>query len=144
MPYKGKHIQWNDVPDYDAWGVDDYWRCEHWMEWYNALENHFGRDTARKIWNYAYRQSTFGSAHLDCRSTNRAFMDFAEEKGLETNNSIFSDIIATGTTIGTDISKAIQNASGGIRNLSGTLKVVIPLAAITILSLYAYRIYKRS
>lgn len=144
MPYKGKIIQWNDVPDYDSWGVDDYWTCEHWMEWHSALEKHFGSDLARKIWNFAYSKSSFGSHHLACRSNNIKFMDWAIKNNLETNNSFLTDAWATSNRAVTNIRSFIGNIFEGIGNTGKTLKIVVPLAVIGIVGIYVYRIYKRS
>ncbi len=149
MAYQGKAITWNDVPDYDEWGVDNYWSCDNWMEWFYALEKHFGKEQARKIWNYGYSRSSFGAHHLICRETNAEFIKFIRDNGLDDNATWLSDVSQTVTlalddvwTIIGDIFGSVKGATGGVKNLASTLRVVIPVAAIGLLALYGYRVYK--
>lgn len=41
-------------PDYDAWGIDEYWSCTDWIEWHKALAAKYGREQANSIWSQAW------------------------------------------------------------------------------------------
>ncbi len=142
MAYNGKVITWNDVPVYDKWGIDDYWSADNWIEWYNALKKHFGKEQARQIWNYAFSRGTFGAAHTNFSSFSPDFIDFVKRNQLDDNATWYGQIFKTTTTVVDGIVDTIDNTIGGVKNAGKTLRVIIPVAAVGLAVYWGFRLYK--
>ena len=79
---------WNIVPDYDKWGKDSSWNCDDWVSWHKHLKDHFGKERANIIWNYAYAQGTQFASHWDCRTFNSNFRAYVKKEGLDPYASV--------------------------------------------------------
>lgn len=84
---------WNIVPDYDKWGIDDSWNCDDWVQWHKKLKEHFGKERANIIWNYAYAQGTEGASHQNCRTFNSSFRTYVKNEGLDPYASVTIPVI---------------------------------------------------
>lgn len=130
-------VNWNNAPDYDAWGVDDYWTCGQWMMWYDAIVEHFGKDTARQIWQYAWDKGNawkfIGGSHLDCRMSSE-FANFATKNGLNV-----SDIMSSIWTGGANI---IENLSTGAKNTAAVIAWLVPIILIMLILAASYFLFK--
>jgi hypothetical protein len=90
-------INWNSVPDYDQWGVDSFWNCEDWITWHKKLLEHFGQQTAKDLWDYAYAKSGNFSSNLDCRTFNSTFRAYVNKNGLSpyANAGVLAPVLST-------------------------------------------------
>jgi len=118
-------ITWNSTPNYDSWGVDTYWTCNEWMDWYFALKTHYGKATAQRVWIEAFGKADPFMAHLKCRY-DRYFFDFMKKEGLSAaSNPLINIWMGAGS---------IFNGLGNSLNLSGKL---LPIALIVGAGIYA-------
>lgn len=104
---------WNTAPDYDEWGVDNFWNCNDWITWHGKLATHFGEKNAKDIWDYAYSESGGLSSNLDCRTFNSAFRAYVNKNGLSpyATAGIFAPILQTYGTAGDVLSGALSGVS---------------------------------
>ena len=150
-------INWNTVPDYDEWGVDNWWSCEDWITWHKKLVEHFGKKIANDIWNYAFAKSGNLSGNLDCRTFNSSFRTYVSSNGLEpyANAGILTPVLEGYGTASDLVSGALKTTSsvgkglfGGIDTLFGggnfkkTLSVVMILGGLVGVA-YVYNSFKR-
>lgn len=150
-------ITWESVPDYDTWGIDEYWNCDQWVLYHKALANHFGKPTANQIWDYAYAKSGNLSNNLNCRSFNSNFRKYVKDNGLNpySNAGIFSPVLQ-GYGAGSDILSGAINttsnvASGlfsGVNTLfkGNNIKTILTVALIAggvIGVAYTYKSFKK-
>ena len=54
MAAKDEIIVAQSTPNYDDFGIDDYWTCTDWTIWYTELQNEYGKTEARLIWRSAW------------------------------------------------------------------------------------------
>lgn len=139
-------INWNSVPDYDEWGVDNYWTCEDWIIWHQKLSNHFGDKIANDIWNYSYAQSGQFSSNLNCRTFNSQFRKYVLEKKLDpyANAGILAPVLQ-GFGTGQDV---ISGTFKGVSSFftQSKVKTVLNIALIVgvvLAGAYAYKAFKK-
>ena len=136
---------WNTAPDYDEWGVDEFWSCEDWIQWHRLLLENFGKEKAKILWEYAYSKSGGLSSNLDCRTFNSAFRNYARNNGLDTyGGTVFAPILQGYGTLA-DVSSGIL---GGVSSFftSKTIKTVLTIVTIGAIGfggLYAYKTFKK-
>ena len=112
-------IKWDSVPDYDEWGIDEWWNCQDWIMWHKTLIEHFGKQNAKEIWNYAFAKSGNLSGNLDCRTFNDDFRKYVALNELSPyqNAGIFKPILnvyGTGADIVSGGIDTIGNVGSGI------------------------------
>ena len=90
-------ITWNSVPDYDEWGFDNYWKCAEWTAWHKTLVQHYGKERAKIIWEYAYAQGTTLASHGNCRVLDTDFRKYCADNKLSLwdNAGFLAPILAT-------------------------------------------------
>ena len=144
---------WNIAPDYDQWGVDEYWGCSEWIAWHKRLKEHFGTERAKLIWDYAYAQGTLGASHADCRTTNSAFRAYARQEGLDTYASVkipiipqVLNLVGSGIEFLDDTSNVVSGIGDGIAGVFGgngkTIKIILYGALSLSVGYLLYRGYK--
>lgn len=114
-------INWNSVPDYDEWGIDDFWSCNDWITWHKKLAQHFGEGTATEIWNYAFAQTTNLSSNLDCNSLDASFRAYVREHNLKPNTDLLVETLGTTTDL---LSGALSTTSDVASGVFGTAKSI--------------------
>lgn len=150
-------INWNTVPDYDEWGIDNFWSCQEWITWHKRLVEHFGKQSANEIWNYAYAKSGNLSSNLDCRTFNSAFRKYVSENGLSPyeNAGIVAPVLQGYGTAGDIVSGALgatSNVSQGLfgsisslfsgNNFKNTMSVALIAGGVFGIA-YVYRTFKK-
>jgi hypothetical protein len=130
---------WNIVPDYDAWGIDTYWDCDHWIQWHKQLKKKFGEDRAKYIWEYAFEQGSSFAKHWDCRTFNRDFRKYVAEEKLNPYKSTPLEIILRPLGAGRDVIGGVTDVVEGIgRNT----KTIITIALGVGVLYFGYKAYK--
>jgi len=124
-------ITWDSQPDYDDWGIDNYWSCSDWKKWYFKLKEHYGHEFAVNKFRQAFSKGTAGAHHFTCNSPYpyptqdyRNFNQFMIEEG----------ILRQGT-----IPEFIEDVTSGFTTSGKVFKYVLPLAVIFVL----WRLTKR-
>jgi hypothetical protein len=150
-------INWNTVPDYDEWGSDTWWNCQDWIMWHKRLVEHFNKETAKDIWNYAYAKSGNLSGNLDCRTFNNDFRKYVKENGLSPYEGagVFTPILQGYGTAGDVVSGGLDTVSsvssgvfGGISTVLGgdafkkTFSVIAIVGGIIGIA-YVYKAFKK-
>lgn len=111
------------VPDYDAWGPDDYWSCNDWTTWHDALKRKFGKDVANKMWLEAFeKQDSFEHAINFCKYDG-AFNSYVRAQGLDAASWWLPNILNDTTTV-------VENAGDAVVNTSKAVKWIIPSLVI--------------
>ena len=150
-------IKWDSVPDYDLWGIDNWWNCQEWIMWHKTLVEHFGKENANEIWNYAFAKSGTLSGNLDCRSFNDDFRSYVSLNKLSPyqNAGIFkpvlkvygtgADIVSGGIdtigSISSGIFDTVKSVFGGT-GLKKTITIVL-IAGGVIGGAYVYSKFKK-
>lgn len=145
-------ITWNSVPDYDEWGIDDFWSCNDWVTWHQKLAKHFGEATATEIWNYAFAQTTNLSSNLDCNSLDSSFRAYVREHNLKPNTDIIVEALGTTTDVLTGALSTTSNVASGVfgtvnsvfggSNLKKTFNIVLIVGGIIGVA-YVYKAFKK-
>ena len=139
-------INWDTVPDYDQGGVDSFWNCENWITWHKKLSEHFGKETANELWNYAYAQTGSLSSNLDCRTFNSSFRDYVNKNGLSpyANAGIFAPILSTYGTAGDVLSGALSGVSSVFQgdNVKKIINIVL-IGGVIFGGIYIYKTVKQ-
>jgi len=145
-------ITWNSVPDYDEWGIDEFWSCNDWITWHKRLSEHFGEATATEIWNYAFSKSTNLSSNLDCNTINTSFRSYVKQHGLKPNTDIIVETIGTTTDILSGALGTTSNVASGVfgtvnsifggENLKRTINIVLIVGGVVGVA-YVYKAFKK-
>jgi hypothetical protein len=153
------NITANSVPVYDSWGWSDYWACEDWVTWFNAVKTRDGEATARQKFIDAWidglstisggRGKAPGSNYfvdsvpIDCRTFNANFRSFLDLYP-DVKSAVFSGLGGTigkveSTTVGTAetvvdaAGNIVKNAADSASTASTVLKYAIPVVIISAL-----------
>jgi hypothetical protein len=150
-------INWNTAPDYDEWGSDTWWDCQDWIMWHKKLVEHFNKQTANDIWNYAFAKSGSLSGNLDCRTFNTSFRNYVQENDLSPYDGagIFTPILQGYGTASDVVSGGLDTVSnvssgvfGGISSILGgdafkkTFSIVAIVGGIIAIA-YVYKAFKK-
>ena len=139
-------IKWDTVPDYDQWGVDSFWNCEDWITWHKKLTEHFGKETATELWNYAYAKSGSLSSNLDCRTFNSNFRDYVNKNGLTpyANAGVFAPILSTYGTASDVLSGPLKGVSSIFQgdNVKKIINIILS-GSIIYGGVYIYKFVKK-
>jgi hypothetical protein len=139
-------IKWDTVPDYDQWGVDSFWNCEDWIMYHKKLAEHFGKETAKELWNYAYAKSGSLSSNLDCRTFNSSFRDYVNKNGLSpySNAGIFAPILSTYGTASDVLSSALSGVSSVFQsdNVKKIINIIL-IGSVVFGGVYVYKSVKK-
>ena len=145
MPVKF-YINYLSKPDYDDWGIDDYWSCADWVEWHRQLKAYYGIEQANRIFIEAFQGAGQLSASYDCRSFNSDFRQYAKDNGFY--DALYSGIsglvvqpIGWGTDVVDDTGNVIDNITSTVSSASSIIRTAVPLLLITLfvfLILYSY------
>jgi hypothetical protein len=150
-------INWNTAPDYDEWGSDSWWDCQDWIMYHKKLVEHFGKATAKDIWNYAFAKSQSFSANLDCRTFNSTFRKYFKDndlspyanagiltpilQGYGTASEILEGGLNTTSNVASGVFNTIESVLGG-DNLKKTINVVLIVGGIIGVA-YVYKSFKK-
>lgn len=130
---------WDIVPNYDEWGIDTYWACEHWIQWHKELKKKFGVDRAKYIWEYAYEKGSSFAKHWDCRTFDREFREYLAQEKLDAYKSTPLEVILRPLGVGTDIVGGVTDVVEGIgRNTKTIVMVALGLGVLY----FGYKAYK--
>jgi hypothetical protein len=139
-------IKWDTVPDYDQWGVDSFWNCEDWIMYHKKLAEHFGKETANELWNYAYSKSGSLSSNLDCRTFNSTFRDYVNKNGLSpyANAGVFAPILSTYGTASDVLSGTLKGVSSVFQgdNVKKLINIIL-IGSIVFGGVYVYKSVKK-
>lgn len=145
-------INWNSAPNYDEWGIDDFWSCNDWILWHQKLAQHFGESTATEIWNYAFAQSTNLSSNLDCGSIDASFISYVKQHNLNPNSNLLTDVMGTTTEVLSGALDTTSNVASGVfgtvnsvfggGNFKKTLNIVLIVGGVLGVA-YIYRTFKK-
>jgi hypothetical protein len=150
-------INWNTVPDYDEWGVDTWWKCQDWIMWHKRLVEHFNKEIAKDLWNYAFAKSGNLSGNLDCRTFNTTFRKYVKDNDLSPfeGAGIFTPILegygtASDIVVGglDTVSNVSSGVFGGINSVLGgdafkkTISIVAIVGGIVGVA-YVYKAFKK-
>ena len=150
-------INWNTAPDYDEWGSDTWWDCQDWIMWHKKLVEHFNKQTANDIWNYAFAKSGSLSGNLDCRTFNTSFRNYVQENDLSPYDGagIFTPVLQGYGTASDVVSGGLDTVSnvssgvfGGISSILGgdafkkTFSIVAIVGGIIGVA-YVYKAFKK-
>ena len=137
---------WNTAPDYDEWGVDEFWSCEDWIQWHRLLLEKFDKQKAKILWEYAYAKSGGLSSNLDCRTFNSTFRNYARTNGLDTygNAGIFAPVLQGYGTLA-DVSSGILGGVGSFftTKTTKTILTIVAIGAVAFGGMYAYKTFKK-
>lgn len=146
------NITWNNAPDYDEWGYDDFWSCNDWITWHKKLAEHFGEETATEVWNYAFEKTTNLSSNLDCNALDSNFRKYVKEHGLKPNSDIITESMGTASDVLTGALGATSSLSSGVfdtvgnflggDNLKRTINVALIAGGIIGIA-YVYKSFKK-
>ena len=130
----GMDITANSFPDYDDWGVDNYWKCTDWMIWYGKLKEAYGAAEARLRWKSAWeKQDATASPYLWCLYSDD-FYDFVRKNELGIDNTL------------ADVTSGAGNAVSGVFKGLGwfgqNIVWILPTVAIVVGAVYGYKFYK--
>lgn len=110
-------------PDYDEFGVDDYWSCDDWINWHKALKKKFGKQVADKTWTEAWnKQDSFESDFNWCKYQG-TFNSYVRAENLNATWWL--------PNILNSITGIAEDASDAAKNTSNVLKVVIPVLVVS-------------
>lgn len=111
----------DSVPDYDAWGPDDYWSCSDWIQWHRELVKRYGKEQANVIWISAADKTSFGGHEEFCRYDS-SFANYFKQNGIDVGN-ILSHIANTGSNV-------VENIGDAAGTTTKILKWLIPTAIV--------------
>ena len=130
----GADITYQSEPDYDSFGIDDYWTCNDWMIWHTRLKAEYGLTTANEMWITAWdKQDSWESNYNWCKY-NCDFYAFTKKNGIDVSH-LLSRTICGVVNITDDVADGI---SGGAK----VVKVAIPIAVIGVAIFYGFKAYK--
>lgn len=137
---------WDTAPNYDTWGIDDYWNCDNWIQWHRLLLDKFGKQKAKVIWDYAYAQSGSLSSNLDCRSFNSTFKKYVSDNNLNplANAGVFEPILGTANAvenIGSNLLKGLDSLTQG--NTLKNIFSILLIGGVVVGGVYVYRNLKK-
>lgn len=139
-------IKWDTVPDYDQWGVDSFWNCEDWITWHKKLSEHFGKETAKELWDYAYAKSGGLSSNLDCRTFNSNFREYVNKNGLSpyANAGVFSPILSTYGTASDVLAGTLSGVSSVFQgdNVKKIINIIL-IGSVIYGGIYIYKSVKQ-
>ena len=88
----GNDITYQSLPDYDTLvPFDTAWDCEDWRIYFERLEEEFGTDQARRIWNDAWSNNGANADVLSCKYGD-AWRNWADSNGLIYDHLILGQI----------------------------------------------------
>lgn len=129
----GANITAQSQPDYDGWGIDDYWTCNDWMIWHSRLKAEYGLSTANEKWITAWNEQDVWESNYNWCKYNCDFAAFAQANNLPIRN-IFSRLTCGVVDVG-------GNIADGFTTGAKIVKVAIPLAVIGVGVFYAFKAY---
>jgi hypothetical protein len=72
-------INADSYPDYDEWGIDDYWSITDWQTFYDKLIQKYGADEGSRRWLDAWARQSWGANPKNVRTS---IKDWGASKGL--------------------------------------------------------------
>lgn len=129
----GANITAQSQPDYDGWGIDDYWTCNDWMIWHSRLKAEYGLSTANEKWITAWNEQDVWESNYNWCKYNCDFAAFAQSNNLPIRN-VFSKLTCGVVDVG-------GNIADGFTTGAKIVKVAIPLAVIGVGVFYAFKAY---
>ena len=143
----GNDITYQSEPDYDTLvPYDSSWSCEDWRIYYEVLEEEYGSQQARRIWNEKWAETpTYplglysASDNLNCKYSDE-WRNWANSKGLEYAHLILGQIDSWLYDTGDSVGGAVTGVGQGIQFLGKNLKYIV-LGALVFVGLYAYKNY---
>lgn len=139
-------INWNTVPDYDQWGVDSFWNCEDWIAWHKKLLEHFGQQTAKELWDYAYAKSGNFSSNLDCRTFNATFREYVNKNALSpyANAGVLAPVLSTYGTASDVLNGALSGVSSFFTGSKiKTIMNILLIGGVLYGGVYIYKAVKK-
>lgn len=121
-------ITWQSEPDYDNWLWDSYWSCEDWKQYHQALEAHYGLETANNIWLRAWNeQGSFESAFNWCKY-NSEIVAYLLNKGIDIRSYVSAILVPIGETAADvidDAGEVVTDATDTIKLFSKFLPLIV-------------------
>ena len=150
---KNYTITADSTPDYDDWGVDDYWGPDEWIQWHKLMKAKYGADDANKRFIIAYQDAGFGAVSFDWRTFNDNFKQYAKDNGffdalydgigglIGRGAGLLDTTVETGTKTATTV---IESAGSTISTLAKSAKWVIPAVVIVVIIIAGVIFYRNA
>lgn len=121
----------DSIPDYDAWGPDEYWGCADWMLWHKANVQKYGREAANAKFIQAWDdQDSFMSPYNWCKY-DKDFANYFSQQGIDVG-WLLSNLIVGVENVGDDVIETVENTTDTVAYVSSGFKVVATLTIIGI------------
>lgn len=130
-PIKNDPTNPDATPDYDEWGVDDYWSAQDWIRWHESMKKKYGLKEANLRFVDAYGKASFGASSLDFRTFDSQFKEYAKKNGF--HEALFSGIailarpIAGAIDVGTSVIQSGEGLGQTAENIAKVMKVMLPV-----------------
>jgi hypothetical protein len=108
-------------PDLDEWGFDTFWSCENWIQWYEALKDHYTKAEARIKWVNGWNEGD-SLGHETICLFDPYFANYFKNQGIEIDNTFTAIVVGLQTITETSIDAGV--------NIAKFLKAIAPLAVI--------------
>lgn len=112
----------DSIPDYDDWGIDEYWSCDDWITWHKLMKQKYSKTYAdqhfMEAWN---KQDTFESNYNWCKY-NGTFNSYARQENLNVTWWL--------PNILNNVSGVAEDASDAVKSTSNILKIAVPALII--------------
>tara|TARA_Y100000114_G_scaffold136970_1_gene138869 strand:- start:927 stop:1403 length:477 start_codon:yes stop_codon:yes gene_type:complete len=136
----GNDITYQSLPDYDTLvPFDTAWDCEDWRIYFERLEEEFGTDQARRIWNNAWSNNGANADVLSCKY-GEAWRNWADSNGLIYDHLILGQIDSWMYDTGSAVGGAVTGVGQAVQFLGKNFKYIIA-GALVFVGLYAYKNY---
>jgi hypothetical protein len=130
----------DSVPDYDAWGPDNYWSCEDWIAWHKALKDKYGKATADTTWQTAWNKQDSWEHNYNWCKYGADFNAYVNAEKLSATH-LLSDVIAGGTRIGGNVIGAAEGATNTVRWIIPALIIIVVIGALVYFG-KKYKVFK--
>ena len=134
MPEYGLNITAQSLPDYDDWGMDQYWTCSDWMIWYDKLKDFHGKTDARIKWKSAWEKQGYWDHAINQCPLEQTFRDFSRKNKLDSAGLLSDALVGLGDTL-----------SGGFKTLGWfgkNLPWILPVGLVIVGGFYIARTVK--
>lgn len=132
----------DSIPDYDNWGIDDYWSCTDWINWHKTLKAKLGKPQADQVWLTAWNKQDFFEHNLSWCKYASSFNDYVKNENLAVSH-LLADTFSGVTNIGENL---VDSATATSKVIKYLIPGIIIVAAIGLLFYFVnkYKLLKFS
>ena len=143
MPVGDYTINASSLPDYDDWGYDTYWGCQHWIQWHQALVDSYGNEQANAMFMNAWDQTGVMSANLDCRTFNTDFRNYFREQGLLDAIYGSAGIMSAPLQLAGATGDFFTGIAGGIGTTGRVIGRILWVIPVLLIIWFGYKIFQK-